>query len=502
MTRVFIGSTSKDLVDYRQMAIEVCLRLGTMPVAMEFFEVGARGAAELCRRKIDDSDLYVGIIAHRYGHIDPDVNRSITEIEFDHAGERRLDRLCFLVDESYPWPADAIDRGENYKHVAAFRARIDRTLVRGQFTTVDNFGSLLTQALVAWRTASGTVAGSVDPTLGVPASVLPPPPPLFVGRADDVHAIKARLLRQQRARVVLRGWPGVGKTTTVLSLARDPEIEARFPDGVLWASLGQNPEPAAELGTWTRSLGVPFRPDAPLSATVAELRKALHDRQALLIVDDVWSTEAAAVFDVAGPQCATLYTTRLTAVARELAPEPPDVHVLGQLSDEDAFELLARLAPVTVANHHDRLGQLIADLEGLPLALRVAARLLEAETSMGWGIDDLLNALAADRRLLAERAPEDRFDPRTGTLPTVDALFRQSTDMLDPDTRERFAFLGVFAPKPATFDLPAMQAIWMVDDARPTARTLADRGLLEPLIGTGRFQLHAVLKDHAASLLT
>ena len=44
--------------------------------------------------------------------------------------------------------------------------------------------------------------------------------------------------------------------------------------------------------------------------------------------------------------------------------------------------------------------------------------------------------------------------------------------------------------------------IWMVDDARPTARTLADRGLLEPLIGTGRFQLHAVLKDHAASLLT
>jgi hypothetical protein len=501
MTRVFIGSTSKDLADYRQMAIEVCLRSGTTPVAMEYFEAGARNAAELCRRKIDDSDLYVGIVAHRYGHIDPEAGRSITEIEFDHAGKRRLDRLCFLVDRSYPWPVDAIDQ-QHHERLAAFRARIDRTLVRGEFTTVDNFGLLLFQALEAWRTSSGTVAGSVDPVPEVPVSLLPPPPPLFVGRADDVHAVKARLFRQQRARVVLRGWPGVGKTTTVLSLARDPEIEARFPDGVLWASLGQNPESAAELGTWARSLGVPFRPDAPLAATVAELRAALHGRQALLIVDDVWSSEAAAVFDVAGPQCATLYTTRLPAVARELAPEPSDVYVLGQLSDEDAFDLLARLAPVTVADHHDRLAQLIADLEGLPLALRVAARLLEAESSMGWGIDDLLDALAADRRLLAERAPEDRFDPRTGTLPTVDALFRQSTDMLDPEARDRFAFLGVFAPKPATFDLPAMQAIWMVDDPRPTARTLADRGLLEPLIGTGRFQLHAVLKDHAASLLT
>jgi hypothetical protein len=46
-----------------------------------------------------------------------------------------------------------------------------------------------------------------------------------------------------------------------------------------------------------------------------------------------------------------------------------------------------------------------------------------------------------------------------------------------------------------------MQAVWEVGDARPTARTLTDRGLLEPLIGTGRFQMHALLVKHAASLL-
>ena len=83
-------------------------------------------------------------------------------------------------------------------------------------------------------------------------------------------------------------------------------------------------------------------------------------------------------------------------------------------------------------------------------------------------------------------------------------LLKQSTDRLDEATRDRYAYLGAFAPKPATFDLDAMQAVWLADDlkdAKTTARNLADRGLLEPIIGTGRFQMHAVLVLHAKSLL-
>lgn len=500
MTRVFIGSTGIDLAQYRQMAIEVVNRHGMTPVAMEFFEAAGRGAAAESRRKVDGSDVYVGIIAHRYGFIDPDDDRSITEIEFDRAGDRALDRLCFLVDRSHPWPPDAWDF-EHQVRLMAFRERIDNTLVRGLFTTVDHFGLLLMQALDAWAKehGAGDVPAQVD--AAVLASALPPPPPLVVGRAGDVQAIKARLAPEPRGRVVLRGWPGVGKTTIVLALARDAEIEAAFPDGVLWASLGQSPDVLAELGSWARALGHPLSARASLPEATAALRTLLDRRRALLIVDDVWNAESAAAFDVAGPRCATLLTTRLTEMARALAHAPDDVYVLGQLSDSDALELVTRLAPTTIEHHREEVVQLIADLEGLPLALRVAARMLEAETPMGWGIDELLSTLTTSRRLLAERAPEDRFDAGTGTLPTVDALFRQSTDLLDADTRDRFAMLGVFAPKPATFDLEAMRAIWSVDDPRPTARTLTNRGLLEPLIGTGRFQLHAVLKDHAASLL-
>ena len=259
--------------------------------------------------------------------------------------------------------------------------------------------------------------------------------------------------------------------------------------------------PLGELSAWLRALGVPDSgAKRPLKDVMDHLRALLRNRRALLIVDDVWDADSAAPFKVAGPECVTLFTTRFQDVARKLATTPADIYLLGQLDEEESLVLLGRWAPTVVEQHPVESRQLVNDLEGLPLALRVAGRLLEAEVSMGWGVKDLLGELAAGK-LLGETAPDDRLDPLTGTIPTVSILLRQSTDRLDEETLDRFAYLGAFAPKPATFDLEAMQAVWLVDDARPTARKLADRGLLEPIIGTGRFQMHAVLAMHAKSLL-
>jgi hypothetical protein len=147
---VIISSTGLDLRDYREAAEEICKRLHLFPVAMEYFEAMGLGATEGSKRKIDEADVYVGIYAHRYGYIEQGHDKSVTEIEFDYAGERNIERLCFVVDPKWPWPPDAWDY-KNQEPLQSFKARLSASLIRSQFTTVDDLRVKLMHALVEWK---------------------------------------------------------------------------------------------------------------------------------------------------------------------------------------------------------------------------------------------------------------------------------------------------------------------------------------------------------------
>jgi hypothetical protein len=518
MPNVFISSTSHDLADYRQAAIDTCIKLGLFPIAMEHFEAMGVGATEGSKRKLEDADLYVGIFAHRYGYIESETDgRSVTEIEFDYAGECKLDRLCFLVEPAYPWPPDAVDH-ENYPRLQQFKNRLSASLIRAQFTTVDNFEKHLIQALVKWKERHHiTSSAPADDELQAPVATAPPRPLLLIGREEDLRYLRLRFgIPQQgetesmRDITIVHGWPGVGKTALVTALAYDPAVtgkEGQYPDGVLWAHLGESASPFSELAAWGRALGVPNIAQAPsLEEMMARLRGILQCKRMLLIVDDVWQAEDAAPFRVAGPECTTLITTRLLTIGEQLATRPDDLYRLGVLSDEKGLELLQQLAPTVVKAYPNKCAVLVRDLEGLPLALRVAGRVLESEATK-YGMDGVLNLIGdlhTSGKTLEQFAPDDRFDPKTGITPTIDLLLKQSTDYLQrlsPDAYDAYAFLGAFAPKPATFDRDAMKAVWGVNDPMPIIRLLVDLGLLEPLPALGRFWMHSLLVKHAESLL-
>lgn len=332
------------------------------------------------------------------------------------------------------------------------------------------------------------------------AATLPPPPALLVGREEDYRALLAHLAMPRalgvQTVVALRGLPGVGKTTLTASLAHREDAAAVFPDGILWASLGQDGEAGPHLRAWARALGVdPAGPDEEVSQRVSG---ALRRRRALLIVEDAWDSGAARGLLLGGASCAHLVTTREPRVALDVAA-PDDVLTLDILSSEASVRLLAHLAPGVARSRPAEALALAEALERLPLALHVAGRLLHVEAARGFGIDGLLGGLKDAAALLGERAPPDRADPRTRLPPTVSALLRLSTDRLDAATRERFSYLGAFAGKPATFPLRAVADVWAPDPER-TMRELVDRGLLEP-VGPDRWWLHAVLVAHARELL-
>ncbi len=343
--------------------------------------------------------------------------------------------------------------------------------------------------------------GAHESVTSPPLGMMPPLPSLVIGRETAIQEIKRRIGingSEMRPLTVIQGWPGVGKSTTVAALAHDSEIAQRFPDGILWTSIGANADINREIRIWADALKIAdtgrVRNIEELSA---QITTALREKQMLLIVDDIWTAEQAAAFRVGGHACAMIITTRFNDVAGAIAPTAADIYRLPILVESAALELLNKLTPETVAEHPEDALILVQRLEGLPLAIHVAGRLLQNEARLGWGVRDLITELHLGAALLMAQPPGDMIGD---TSPTVAALLKRSTDALDPEARTRFALLSLFVPKPATFDLAALKAAWNVPDPRPTARKLVDRGLLEP-VGSGRFQMHALLMLHANTLL-
>lgn len=361
----------------------------------------------------------------------------------------------------------------------------------------------------AWKAYLATVSPPHEPT--PPPFSLPPYPRLFIGREQDVAALEDRLgvkkaFSQRQPITVIRGWPGVGKTTLVQHLVHDRQIRSMFPEGLLWGSVGDRGKVYSTFKKWGRELGLFHLQNMTTAEEVMdELRRHLWGKKILIVVDDIWTLEDGIyVSQLATPDTTLVLTTRFTDLALRWAASPTDVYKLPVLDETAALKMLGKLAPSAVAQYPELIKRLIKTLEGLPLALRVAGSYLHQESQiMPANIPALIEELQANFTLYASGTVEDRMNEETGITPTIGLLFQRSVETLTQDEQDAFAVLGVFAPKPATFDLTAMAEMWEVDDPLPYIRTLVGRGLLEPVESiNGRFQMHYTLAMYANSLLS
>ncbi len=110
--RIYVSSTSEDLREYRRAVVEQLGRLGHQVISMEGYTADAHGPVEKCLADVASAEVYVGLFAFRYGSVPSGHDRSVTEMEFREASERKLPRLIFLVPDDATWPMRFVDRGE------------------------------------------------------------------------------------------------------------------------------------------------------------------------------------------------------------------------------------------------------------------------------------------------------------------------------------------------------------------------------------------------------
>ncbi|MEU5196599.1 LuxR C-terminal-related transcriptional regulator [Streptomyces scabiei] len=256
----------------------------------------------------------------------------------------------------------------------------------------------------------------------------------FVGRRREIAEIR-RLLSKGRL-VTLTGVGGVGKTRLALSAAE--ASRKAFPDGAWVVDLGAVRDPSAVSGAVAGALRVP---DPGTGPVLDQLTDRLARHRALIVLDNCEHlidscAELAKVLLSACPELRILTTSR-----RALGVYGEHVFTVPTLSvPDEALELLRDRATAIQPDFHitgadrDRAVQLCADLDGLPLAIELAAARLRTLT-----VEQLVDRL------------EGRFQLLTGgcrtTLPrqrTLLGMIEWSYELCTPAERLLWRRLSVF----------------------------------------------------------
>ena len=265
-----------------------------------------------------------------------------------------------------------------------------------------------------------------------PDAALPGLDPTFLGRGAVVGELLEGLVAGDPRRVVLSGLGGVGKTRVAADVAWRA-IEP-FAGRVAWIALAHESPDGGLLSSVAAGLGVG---DAGPADIVDLVAGAIGDEPALLVLDGAENALAdLGRLDGLAERAAGLriiVTSRIgadrggwTTQAIEPLEVPAETGSLEAISASPAVALLverARLAGADVAltdRSAPMVARLVGRLDGLPLAIGLAA--------------PLLRALPPHR--LVERIGE-RLDPVVATIDW-------SHDHLDPDDQLLYRRLAVF----------------------------------------------------------
>jgi Domain of unknown function (DUF4062) len=160
--KVYISSTQRDLVRHRAAVATVLRRMGHRVIGMEDYVAEGQQPLKKCLDDVADAEVYVGILAWRYGSTAKAdgspappfegtslASTSITEYEYRQAVATGRRVLMFVLDPEAEWPTSHIDAlaPGGGDAIERLRDEVGRSHLVSHFRSPDDLAGLVSAAV-------------------------------------------------------------------------------------------------------------------------------------------------------------------------------------------------------------------------------------------------------------------------------------------------------------------------------------------------------------------
>jgi tetratricopeptide (TPR) repeat protein/cellulose biosynthesis protein BcsQ len=537
--RVFVSHTSelRNFPKPRSYVAEVERAIsaaGHVIVDMRDFPAVDQPAAQVCVERVQDCDVYVGVLGTRYGSPVRDMPEvSYTELEFNTATEAGLDRLIFVLDTDsgdIGIPASQLIDREFGDRQDAFRDRVkDGGLTVQPFGNAAKLGQLVERSLRVLADTRRRMTGGLqreqvpaEPQLVRASKFVNPPPAVaptwFQNREVETGLLAGHVMDPGIRLITVVGRGGVGKTALVCRLLKMfeanlvPDTAGRMSPitvgGIVYLSRSgahrvEYPTLVPDLARLLpedvgRRLLRLYQEQAPTEVMAAVLEAFPPGDPVVVLLDNLESVMDAATETLTEPALQEALTVLLTAPAHGvtviatsrvtptglLGVEPGAQRQLPLdkgLAPADADTVLRELDEDGTLGLRDAPDELLRDLcahtRGFPRALEAVKAILDGDRTL---------------------TPRDLLD-RTGDLPedrVVEVLVGEAYQLLDPPARQVMQALAVFpSPVSAVGVDFLLRPFDPTTNAAPIMARLVRRQLVR--FHDGHYRLDAVDRDYA-----
>ena len=501
--RVFLSHTSELAAEpptpsFTAAAKEAIERAGHVPVDMSLWTAADTRPRDLCESRVNECDVYVAILGFRYGTpVIDDSTRSYVELEYEAATRAGLPRLIFVLDDTLEVAVPhAFHVDENSSRQESFKRKVVNDLTVAGVVSPDDLHRKLYQALMQ-LSPSGVrpVAGQRRRTI----YMVPPRLDYLVPRDDLTQRLVSALLAEENQAIALttalQGAGGFGKTTLASEVCRRREIIERFPDGILWTTIGEAID-TADLAGKLNDLSEALSGKRPTFADPEQagfhLGELLGAERRLLVIDDVWRASQLQPFLLGGPGCVRLITTRNKSIipgnADAITVDVMEAHEARRMLSAGIEQIDEPLADVLL-NQTGRWPVLMSLVNG---SLRRYVRNGENVVSAARRVADRLRS--AGPSALDITRPELR---RQAVGATLDA----SLSLLGGDQLRRYFELSIF-PEDTSIPISVIEELWSANgqlnsnEVESLCLELADLSLVTYVGGPEpKLELHDVIRS-------